>query len=272
MKPEKKTHRPPASRPIRQRTSQWLRRPGRFLSESPVFAAIVAKIAVWYLKLVYRTNKWTVEPLDVMDVVKPNLPVIAAVWHGQHVLLPAIPIGLTGSVMISRSLDGEITARVAEAFGAKTIRASGGRNAKHTIRKGALKGFLDMKAALERGENVMQTADIPKGLAREPGLGIVALAQKTGRPIVPLAVASSKRWVLPKSWDRTTINLPFGRSALVVGELIWVDRALDEEGLEEKRVALKSEMDRITERAYELTGVPETRDEMLKAGGAPPPA
>lgn len=236
------------------------------LSEKPVFAVVAAKLAVWYLKLVYKSNRWTVEPLDIMDDVTPNLPVIAAVWHGQHVLLPAIPIGLTGSVMISRSLDGEITARVAEAFGAKAIRASGGRSAKHTIRKGALKGFLDMLAALERGENVMQTADIPKGTARKPGLGIIRLAEKSGRPIVPLAVASSRRWVLPKSWDRTTINLPFGRSALVAGKLIFVEKGSGEGELEQKRAELKSELDRITDRAYELTGVPEREEERARTG------
>ena len=182
---------------------------------------------------------------------------IVGVWHGQHVLLPAIPIGLTASVMISRSLDGEITARVAQAFGATPIRASGGRDAKHTMRKGALKGFLDMKSALERGENVLQTADIPKGTARRAGRGIVVLAQKTGRPILPLAVASSRRWILPKSWDRTTINLPFGKSAIVVGRLFTVPENASDETIEAVRVELQEELNRITLRAYELAGNPE---------------
>lgn len=222
-----------------------------------MFASVAASIAIVYLKFVFKTNKWQVEPTDAMDRFKPHLPAIAAVWHGQHVLIPAIPIGIKGSVMISRSLDGEITAKVAEAFGNKTIRASGGRNSRHTLSKGALKGFLEMLRTLQEGENVMQTADIPKGTPRRVGPGIIALAQKSGRPIVPFAVASSRRWVLPKSWDMTTINGPFGKSAIVVGEPVWVKASSDDKSLEESRLQLQVELDRATKRAYALTGNPE---------------
>ena len=238
----------------RKKTPKWLRKPGRWLSENRFFAVVVSWLAVGFLKLVFKTNKWTVEPEDILETVEPDLPVICAVWHGQHVLLPAIPIGLTASVMISRSLDGEITARVAKAFGATPIRASGGREAKHTMRKGALKGFLDMLAALENGQNVLQTADIPKGTARRAGRGVVTLAQKSGRAIVPLAVASSRRWVLPKSWDRTTINLPFGKSAIVAGNPIRVPSDASEEDIEHYRLEVQNELNRITDRAYQLCG------------------
>lgn len=246
-----------SQRKSRRRTPDFLRRPGRWFAQNETFASVVSWLLVRYLKFVFKTNKWKVEPENILEEVKPDLPVIVAVWHGQPVLLPAVPIGLTASVMISKSLDGEITAKVAEAFGASTIRASGGRDARHTLRKGALKGFLDMKAALDRGENVLQSADIPKGTARRAGLGIVVLAQRSGRPIVPLAVASSRRWVLPKSYDRTTINLPFGKAAIVAGKRIWVDAQADDAMLEAKRVEVNTEMDRVTKRAYELTGNPE---------------
>lgn len=241
----------------RRPTSKWIRRPGRMLSQSPVFAAVAARLAVWYLKLVYATNRWTLEPEDALERVLPLTPVIAAVWHGQHVMLPVIPIGLKGSAMISRSLDGEITARVAEAFGAGTIRASGGRNRRKSIEKGGMKGFIEMQQALERGENVVQTADIPKGASRVVGPGIIALAKRSGRPIVPLAIASSRRWVLTRAWDRTTFSLPFGRSAMLVGEPIHVPADADDAALEEARKSLQSELNRITKRAYELTGRPE---------------
>lgn len=242
---------------LRKRTPQWVRRPGRFLSNNRFFAWGAAKLAVVYLKFVYKTNRWIVEPENALETALNEIPAIAAVWHGQHVLIPAIPMGLKASVMISRNLDGEITARVAEAFGNKAIRASGGREAKHALSKGALKGFLDMLSALKRGENVMQTADIPKGTPRRAGPGIITLAKKSGRPIVPFAVASSKRWTLPKSWDLTTINKPFGTSAIVIGEFVWVDKNADPQQLEASRLQLQSELDRITKKAYALTGKPE---------------
>ena len=241
----------------RTRTPKWVRRPGRLISENRFFAWLMAKLATGYLNLVFKTNSWQVEPEDSLEIVKRDLPVIAAVWHGKTLLFPVIPIGLKASVMISRSLDGEITTRVVKAFGNKAIRASGGRDAKHTFTKGALKGFFDMLSALENGENVFQTADIPKGTRRRAGPGIIALAQRSGRPILPIAVASSKRWVLPKSWDLFTINRPFGKSAIVVGKPIWVDALANEKSLEEHRLEVQRELDRITKRAYALTGKPE---------------
>lgn len=241
----------------RKRTPKWLRQPGRLLSGNRFFAPVAAWLAIRYLKLTFATQKWTVEPADPLGKAQPLLPAIAAVWHGQHVLLPAIPIGIKGSVMISRSLDGEITARVAESFGAKTIRASGGREKSNMIQKGGLQGFLEMQQALERGESVMQTADVPKGTPRRAGQGIVMLARRTGRPIVPLAVASSRRLVFKGAWDRTTFNLPFGRSALVMGDPLTVPADADEAAVEQARQALEAELNRITARAYELTGRPE---------------
>ncbi|MCU0790394.1 MAG: lysophospholipid acyltransferase family protein [Nitratireductor sp.] len=241
----------------RRRTPQWVRRPGRLLSGNRWFAPMAAFLAIQYLKLTFRTNSWIVEPADALDKVAPHLPVIAAVWHGQHILLPVIPIGIKGSVMISRSLDGEITARVAHAFGAKAIRASGGRDRTQALQKGGISGFLEMLRALEAGESVMQTADIPKGTPRKAGPGIIALAKRSGRPIIPLAVASSRRKVVKGAWDRTTFNLPFGRSAIVMGEPVVIAADADDAALEAGRLRLQAEMDRITARAYELTGKPE---------------
>ncbi|MFK7902389.1 MAG: lysophospholipid acyltransferase family protein [Nitratireductor sp.] len=241
----------------KKRIKKILRRPGRLFSQNKFFAWVLAQLMIGYLKLVYKTNSWVVEPENALENVQDNLPVIAAVWHGQHILLPAIPMGLKATVMISRSLDGEVTAMVAEKFGNKTIRASGGRDPRQIISKGALKGFLEMLRELNEGRNVMQTADIPKGTPRRVGLGIVTLAQKSGRPIIPMAVASSKRWTLDKTWDLTTINKPFGKSSIVVGELVWVDKGAKEKELEEARLKVQEQMNIITKRAYELTGKPE---------------
>jgi hypothetical protein len=159
--------------------------------------------------------------------------------------------------MISRSLDGEITARIAKALGARPIRASGGRDRSRSIQKGGMKGFIEMLQALERGENVLQTADIPKGAARVVGPGIIALAKRSGRPIVPMAIATSRRRVVKRAWDRTTFSLPFGRGAMVVGEPVSVAPGAGDAALEDARKRLQTELKRITERAYELTGRPE---------------
>jgi lysophospholipid acyltransferase (LPLAT)-like uncharacterized protein len=95
--------------------------------------------------------------------------------------------------------------------------------------------LITLKKALDGGTNVAMIADIPHGKPREAGLGVVTLAKISGRPIVPLALATSRRKVIDRSWDKTTINLPFGRSALVIGEPIHVSGDATSEALERLR-------------------------------------
>jgi lysophospholipid acyltransferase (LPLAT)-like uncharacterized protein len=238
--------------PIRRRTPRWINRLGKKISRSKLTAVIFSWLGVGYLDLVYWTNKFVVEPENALEIADLEQPVILAIWHGQHILLPALRINMPASVMISRSLDGEITARIAEAYGSKAIRASGGREHKKSLKKGGMYGFLEMLEALQRGENVVQTADVPKGTARRVGKGIIRLAAKSGRPIIPLAVASSRRYTFKNAWDKASLSLPFGRSAICMGAIVRVPAGKQEQ--EASRVELENELNRITDSAYHLVG------------------
>ena len=77
--------------------------------------------------------------------------------------------------------------------------------------KGGAKALIALKKSLDAGNNVAHDRRHTARHAARAGLGIVLLARLSGRPIMPAAVATSRRKVLEKSWDKTTINLPFGR-------------------------------------------------------------
>jgi lysophospholipid acyltransferase (LPLAT)-like uncharacterized protein len=96
------------------------------------------------------------------------------------------------------------------------------------------------------------TADVPK-IARICGSGIVTLARLSGRPIVPVAVVTSRR-IAFNSWDRASLGLPFGRGMMVLGEPIFVAREADEAALAEARRAVEDGLDRAHERAYAVLG------------------
>ena len=113
--------------------------------------------------------------------------------------------------MVSRSADAEMNALVIEKIGFEAVRGSGGRDSTKHLEKGGARALIALKKALDGGKNVAMIADIPHGTPREAGLGIVTLARLSGRPILPIALATSRRKVIEKSWDKTTINLPFGR-------------------------------------------------------------
>ena len=207
-------------------------------------------MAASYLRLVWRTSRVTLEPQSIYD--QAEIPAIVAMWHGQHFMAPFIkrddPRHRT-KVLISRHRDGEINARAAERLKIETIRGSGAHNGGFHHKGGAV-AFTEMLEALKDGYNIAMTADVPK-IARVAGLGVVKLAQHSGRPIYAVAMASSRRVELD-NWDRTAINLPFGRIGVVASEAIFVPPDADRDALEAARQQVESELNRVTIRAYEI--------------------
>ena len=57
------------------------------------------------------------------------------------------------------------------------------------------------------------------------------MAQLAGVPLVPLAYAARRAWVLG-TWDRFVIPKPFTRIVVAAGEPVDVPRDLDDAGLE----------------------------------------
>lgn len=190
------------------------------------------------------------EPADVYERVDADMPVIIALWHGQHFLMPFIRRPHDrAKVLVSRHRDGEMNATAAERLGVGAIRGSGTHGADFAT-KGGIYAFKEILAALDEGYNVALTADVPK-IARVAGLGIVKIAQASGRPIYPMAIASRRRFVFD-NWDRTTVNLPFSRGGRVTGSPIYVPADADDATLERARQAVEESLNAVTTRAYEL--------------------
>lgn len=236
---------------LRRQRSRLAKLGGTILRASPTQAAIASVVAN-YLRLVNATSRLIFDPSDPYVMQASLAPVIFTMWHGQHFMLPfARQYDLDVRVLVSRHHDGEINALVATKLGIGTIRGSGARDPSRMIEKGAVWGFMEMKTALDEGAFVCMTADISNLAPRRAGLGIVSLAKVSGRPIVPVAYASSRR-VDITSWDRATINLPFSRAACAVGEIVEVPDDADDDLLEQKRQDVEKALNEATERAYAI--------------------
>jgi lysophospholipid acyltransferase (LPLAT)-like uncharacterized protein len=223
------------------------------------FQRAVGFFAAEWLRLVFRTNRFIYEPggKDALyEAVEAQMPAIFVFWHGQHFLTPFIKTKDThlAKVLISLHRDGEFNAIAAERLGIATIRGSGDHGAAFH-RKGGVGAFKEMVRALADNYNVALTADVPKR-SRVAGLGIIMLARESGRPIMPFAIATS-RYVQLDNWDRTTINLPFGRGAIVGIEVLHVPPDADAAVMEQCRQKLENLLNEATRRAYELVGRPE---------------
>lgn len=210
----------------------------------------LASLIAAYLRLVRATNR--LSPGSVVpETVMTGEPVIVALWHGRHFMVPLhSPPGVPVTALVSRSTDAELNAAVLERLGVECARGSGGRGEAHrAAEKGGVAAFRALHAALARGRTVVMIAD-RKPHPREAQRGVVRLARAANVAIVPVAYASSRGRAFPRAWDRAVLPLPCGRAAIVAGEPIRV------EDPEAARVALTAALNEATARAERLCGAP----------------
>jgi len=212
------------------------RRLARRLLRGRAIMAIGGSVIYRGLRLVHATQSEVPGSTDWRARLTAEHPAIVGLWHGQHLLAPFFrPEELPYVALLSRNADAEMNAAVVERFGIATVRGSGGRAGPVRAQKGGARALIALRQHLARGFGVCMIADVPKGVPRDAGLGIVTLARISGRPILPSAAVTSRRYVVQSSWDKTTVPMPFGRIAVVVGDPITVPADADEAAMEAKR-------------------------------------
>jgi 3-deoxy-D-manno-octulosonic-acid transferase len=210
-----------------------------------------------YIKLAINTSTVVADPPDWLERARALHPSIIALWHGQFLLLPGIyPPEIPGRAMIARHDDAEALARVLRQFRLGLIRGAGAGTRRRD--RGGAEAAHGAVASLRANFSVAMTADIPPGPARKCGLGIVMIGSRSGRPIVPFAVATS-RYCAVNSWDRMTINLPFSRLGIVMGAPIYVPSEAGVRELEIYRQRVEEALNETTAKAYALAGADMTR-------------
>lgn len=147
---------------------------------------------------------------------------IGAVWHRSFLIGAAFYRDLGFIVPISRSRDGALVARVARFLGwAEAPRGSSSRGGSAVL--------LETVRRVRGGETAAILCDGPRGPARVSKPGAVALANTTGRPLIPVAF-SAKPCLRFRSWDRTLLPWPFAKVIVRYGDPIEV-RGADDDAL-----------------------------------------
>jgi 3-deoxy-D-manno-octulosonic-acid transferase len=215
-----------------------------------LLAKISAPIAAGLIRTVKATSRTIHEPPDLIERLRAQVPFIMAMWHGQFMMLADLNTReFNVSAMVARHGDAEIMAYVLEKFGISAIRGAGaGRRKKN---RGGVYALRAAHHALDQGTIVAMTADVPATKPRVAGDGIVTLAKLSGRPIIPVAAATSRYAVL-NTWSKMTVNMPFSRLAVVAGDPIFVAADADDGALETARSDVETSLNAITARAYAL--------------------
>ena len=235
------------------------------LGRSRLIQLTLGYILAKYLRLVEITCKIEMIPANAYERVG-EMPVIVAMWHGQHFMIhfarrPQDRV----SALISRHRDGEFNAIALKHLNINPIRGSGAHG-KKIHEKGGAQALRKMLTALNKGDMMVLTADVPKR-ARICGMGIITLAKMSGRPIIPIAVVASRRMQF-SSWDRASMGLPFGRAVVVVGDAIHVPQDADETAMMLKGHSVERGLDDVHARAYAMVGATDPGKTLCEARDA----
>lgn len=207
-----------------------------------------------FCRFVLKTSNIVFEPSDGQARILEDYPPIVAVWHGQFMMVAALqPEGFEADAIVARHGDAEVIAEALLPFNVRLVRGAGSQGRAFKKERGGVAALRQAVRALESNRAVVTTADVPPGPARIAGSGVVTLAKLSGRPVVPVAVATSRYRTL-NTWSRMTINLPYSKLACVVGDKIWVPEDATPDVIEEKRVEIEQALNAATLRAYEAAG------------------
>lgn len=218
---------------------------------------LLAPVVIYYIKLVIKTSRIVADPPDFVGRGHALHPSIIALWHGQFFLLPGIyPQDIPGRAIVAKHDDAEALRRILKHFGLGLVRGAGAAGRKRD--RGGAEAAHGLIASLREGFSIALTGDIPPGPARKCGLGIVLIGSRSGRPIVPFAVATS-RYFSVNSWSRMTINLPFSRLGIAMGEPIHVPSEAGPAELEVYRKRVEAALNEVTAKAYAVAGADMTR-------------
>lgn len=163
---------------------------------------------------------------------------IFCVWHNRLAL--SLPVyerflrlrqpGLRLAALVSASKDGALLARTLEHFGVQPVRGSSSRRGPQAL--------LELTTWAERGFDLAITPDGPRGPRYVVQEGVMALAQLTGRPIIPTTFNITPK-ICMQSWDRFQVPLPFAACEVIFGQPLPIPR----EASDAERAALRTELE-----------------------------
>jgi lysophospholipid acyltransferase (LPLAT)-like uncharacterized protein len=178
---------------------------------------------------------------EILRVMAGSERVIFAFFHGQLAMMQAPYRGPGLCIQISRSGDGEIIARIVEAFGLRTVRGSASR--------GGISSQRGLIEAYRSGLDVGIATDGPRGPRHVAKSGALYVAAATGARIFPVAAAPRRRLEFRKSWDWFQVPMPFTRVDVALGEPVRVARDASDETVEAARENLEATLRALTEEA-----------------------
>ncbi len=201
---------------------------------------IVGTFGYLLLKAIFATSKKEDVDFERVRHIVESRRFIAAIWHSRILAPCYLYEGMEVVTIASRSDDGEIIARILHRLGHEAVRGStthGGRQA-----------LAQLVRVVKGGKPAVITPDGPQGPRFRVQHGVIALARKTGLPVIP-ATYSAEAVKIFRSWDRFMLPRPFTRYRVIYGNPVYVPEDADANLSEDCRQRVEDELNRITRAA-----------------------
>lgn len=180
---------------------------------------------------------------------------VYCIWHDAilGVLFCGKTVNLAG--LASRHADGDYVAHAMEALKIPAVRGSSG--------KGGVAALREMRR-MSRDYHMAITTDGPRGPRRIVKDGLIYVASRTGRPIVPVAFDGTSAWRPYGKWTDLVVPKPFSKVVIATGTPISIPPKLSREEFDRWKREVQQAMDALDAKAQKACG----RDESNSADTA----
>ncbi|MCR9134594.1 MAG: hypothetical protein NXI27_01265 [Alphaproteobacteria bacterium] len=206
-----------------------------------VLAAIFSAILfVWCALL--RRNTEQIAKIDWY--INGGNRLLALFWHGKYIPLFALAKGKDAVVLTNDSFRGRVIAGICRWFGYRPILLPSDR--KHH-------GFAVLLELFSTRPNLTALAlDGPLGPYHCVRTGALRSAARNGVKIVPIGVASQRKFILTSRWDLREVPLPFTKIAVAVGDMIDAGSIVADSGQPSLEELIRTGMDRAEQQAEKI--------------------
>lgn len=225
---------------------------------------LLTKFVGWLVASIFQALSRTLRLRGLVETdytdcsVETHRGYIYALWH-DCILIPLARQSIERpnvAALVSRHQDGAYLAEFMRYIGIRSIRGSTARGGDQALRE-----------LLRLGDDwhIFITPDGPRGPHHEIKSGLVYLASRTGRPIVPMVSHYDSAWHVHGSWTGLLIPKPFSRGCYLFGEPLVIPPDLSREQIDFHRTRVQSEMERLQQKLTRIVRGQEPAESFRRA-------
>jgi lysophospholipid acyltransferase (LPLAT)-like uncharacterized protein len=205
---------------------------------------LLTKLIGWLVALTFRLLSRTLRLRGFGEAAYTDCSIetrrgyIYVLWH-DSILIPLARQALERpnvAALVSRHQDGAYLAEFMHHIGIRSIRGSTARG-----------GDQALRALMRQGDDfhIFITPDGPRGPHHIVKNGLIYLASRTGRPVIPMASHFNGAWHIRGNWTGLWIPKPFSRGYYLLGAPLTVPPDLSRAQIEHYQALVQAEMDRL---------------------------